>query len=272
MPACLLWAETVDVPKLVEGRIINPYIPKRVGCLYYSNAKYFSAASNHYDGDTPKDMLTRKGSVFMFVEIGDKILTIFGYFANGDDAISKMAGDRPVITSPAEDPERPVFSAMAYGKRVRTFEDTYKAMEAWSNPREFETNLMGLRDGRDEVTELFYPFLRIFNATPTKAIVRHHKGYQSTDQFAGKSFTTLGNKHVCINLGLDRIIQMSFDEETVVATGRRKALEFVRGYWRTRKNGVLLPNSEWKWVDAFERGDPSLGISQRSYEYIRDYK
>lgn len=257
MPSSLVWAETQKITDLGEGQKFDGL---QVGLLCWSHPKHFSPVPEDVR-DIPRHLMCQRGQGLLFTRLPEsgRLVTLFFVYANGRDAMQTLT---------TTDIQNETYPVLLYAAQVKSFEDIAKCSEKFSRMDIDDLeNLQYIRMGRDMASEMLYPFLKIFNATPIKAVIRHHKGYRFTDEFAGTGFQWLGNKNV--RLDMSRTIVLSFDEETVISSGRRKAQEFVRGYWRTRKKGILLPRHEWKWVDAFERGDPSLGMSKRSYEYVQ---
>lgn len=252
MPAGLVWAET----GLFEGS------DKRIGMLYIASRR--DPTQTPPPGD---DTYTKKGMCLIFIENAANDTPL------GVMAVRFMLG-RSVINSEVRG-KLPDNAASIWAAGIAALD--------FNSIHDFEQVLIGQNTPSTEtIASMFqlgisfvFPFLRVFNAVPVRSRVRVKRyGYEAIETFAGTGFPIQGDKHVKIDLGLQRSIVLEMDDtdRVSVATGERKCLYFRRGYWRTRKNGVLLPRDKWVFVEARWQGDPSLGISNRSYEYIDSLK
>lgn len=129
-----------------------------------------------------------------------------------------------------------------------------------SRRQQYEMQLFGMWS--------IYPVIWALNSARTVCVQHQFSNARPSGQMIGNSFVLSDAKLVTIKCGLRDIIRLSRHQEAEI--GRRKGQEFVRGYHRKYKDGKLLPQMEWKWIDAYFRGDPSLGMSKRAYEYQKD--
>jgi len=229
------------------------------GMLYFYAPQAQSPITEPMHGRNT-DLLSQQGQFIHFSKKKDNnnILTVIGGFAFGDEAVKDMSGYQSL------DPHAQMRSVML-GTEVNSITEIDAAFNRltgqapMSRRQHYQQMVLG--------SWVVLPIARVLNEAKTTGTIFRKGKNNPSNEMSGNDFTLIPDVLVRVKCGLQDTIRIRYQNDYEGGSGRRVGQHPVRGFYRKFKAGRLLEPSAWIWVKDHYRGDPSLGIKKRTYQY-----